>query len=71
MAGEGDGEGEGQGEGQGNKIGSGKPLSDHDWEERFEAFRREEKRQLERDIDEAIRQGALAAGNLVAVVIVD
>lgn len=59
--GEGDGEGEGQGEGQGNGSGSGKPLDDHDWEGAQE-LDAEEKRELEREIDEAIRQGALAAG---------
>ena len=41
----------------------GKPLDDHDWEG-AEALTAEEKRDLEREIDEAIRQGALVAGKL-------
>lgn len=61
---EGDGRGRGDGEGDGdggNGSGNGKPLDDHDWDGAQE-LDPEEKRQLERDIDEAIRQGALVAG---------
>ena len=52
------GGGEGQGQGQGN--GGGSPLDDHDWEGAQE-LSDEEKGELEREIDEAIRQGALVA----------
>lgn len=47
-------EGQGQGSGQGS-------LDEHGWDE-AEALSESEKRELAREIDEAIRQGALAAG---------
>jgi predicted metal-dependent peptidase len=49
-----DDDGKGQGEGS---------IDDHDWEG-AEDMPQEEAKELERDIDEAIRQGALAAGKL-------
>ena len=68
----GGGDGGGQGNG-GNGIvrvpddGSGQggqqPFDQHDWEG-AEELSPEEKRQLEKDLDEAVRQGALIAGKL-------
>jgi len=64
--GEGDGQGDGRGRGR-NKSGTGIPndsdggLDSHDWEGAKE-LSDEEQKALERDIDEAIRQGALVAG---------
>lgn len=63
-----DGEGE-DGEGDGNYHQPGKQgnmdggLDSHDWEG-AQSLSDEEKKQLGRDIDEAIRQGVLAAGKL-------
>ena len=62
--GEGDEQSEGdeQGEGQsGNQPQEGNGFDTHDWEG-AEELSDEEKKELEKDIDEAIRQGALAAG---------
>ena len=62
--GEGDGQGDGRGRGKG---GTGIPndsdggLDSHDWEG-AQGLSDEENKALERDIDEAIRQGALVAG---------
>ncbi len=56
--GQGEGEGEGQGEGQ---HGQGGGLDEHDWDGAQELSPDEQKK-LEREIDEAIRQGALLAG---------
>ena len=53
-------DGQGQGEGDGD---SGTGLDDHDWEG-AQDMTPEETKELARDIDEAIRQGALAAGKL-------
>ena len=53
-----DGMGGDEPQGQGGK---GKGFDSHDWEA-AEDMTEEEKKTLERDIDEAIRQGALAAG---------
>lgn len=50
------------GDGSGG-MGNGKPLDAHGWEE-AEAMDAEEAKKLERDIDAAIRQGALAAGKI-------
>lgn len=55
-----DGQGQGQGEGSGD---SGTGLDDHDWKG-AQDMTSEETKELARDIDEAIRQGALAAGKL-------
>ena len=55
------GDGDGDGE-SGSGIGDG-GLDSHDWEG-AQGLDPEEAKQLERDIDEAIRQGALAAGKL-------
>jgi len=71
---EGDGEGGGDGDGQGDGRGRGKSgtgisddpsggLDSHDWEG-AQGLSEAEGKQLERDIDEAIRQGALAAGKM-------
>lgn len=43
--------------------GQGQPLDIHDWDGAKE-LTSEEKRELERDLDEAIRQGAMVAGKL-------
>ena len=69
----GQGEGEGSGEGSGNGGGgsgdgdsgapSGTSLDEHDWEG-AQDMTAEQTKELARDIDEAIRQGALAAGKL-------
>ena len=53
-------DGQSQGEGGGD---SGTGLDDHDWEG-AQDMTPEETKELARDIDEAIRQGALAAGKL-------
>ena len=71
---EGEGEGEGDGDGQGDGQGrgdSGTGISDdhgggldsHDWEG-AQGLSDEDRKELERDIDEAVRQGALAAGKM-------
>jgi predicted metal-dependent peptidase len=60
------GGGGGSGDGSGTGIpqpGSGSGLDDHDWEG-AQALTQEERKALERDLDEAIRQGALIAGKL-------
>ena len=49
--------------GGGNGQGDGETMDHHDWDGAKE-MTQEEKGQLERDIDEAIRQGALVAGKL-------
>ena len=56
-----DGQGEGDGDGQGGSAPSGTGLDDHDWEGAQE-MTTEQVKELARDLDEAIRQGALAAG---------
>ena len=53
------GNGSGQGNGQGMPNGSG--FDEHDWDD-AESMTAEEQRELAREIDEAIRQGALVAG---------
>jgi predicted metal-dependent peptidase len=50
-------------DGDGGGGGSGTDLDDHDWEG-AQDMTPEEGKQLARDLDEAIRQGALAAGKL-------
>jgi predicted metal-dependent peptidase len=55
--GEGDDEGEGLGQGKGQ--GSGEGFDDHDWDGAKE-MTEEEKKVLEREIDQAIRQGVMA-----------
>ena len=57
------GEGGDPGEGDGDGAPSGTGLDDHDWEGAHE-MTAEETKELARDLDEAIRQGALAAGKL-------
>lgn len=57
------GEGSGSGSGSGTGIASGDGLDAHDWEG-AQDLTVEEKQALARDIDEAIRQGALIAGKL-------
>jgi predicted metal-dependent peptidase len=49
--------------GSGGGAGQGEPLDEHGWGE-AEELDEEEKRQLARDIDEALRQGVLAASKL-------
>ena len=60
---QGDGQGQGQGDGNGSGAPSGTGLDDHDWEG-AQDMTPEQGKQLARDLDEAIRQGALAAGKL-------
>jgi len=50
---------------QGEGGGQGEPLDEHDWEGAQE-LGAEEQKQLSRDIDQAIRQGALSAGKMGA-----
>jgi len=58
--GKGDGEGEGEGEGGGSGgTGTGEGFDDHDWDGAKE-MTEEEKKVLEREIDQAIRQGVMA-----------
>ena len=52
-----------EGGGGGGGGGHGEPLDEHDWEGAG-GLSEDEERQLERDIDEAIRQGALSAGKM-------
>ena len=61
--GDGEGEGEGQGEGQGEGTGDGQTLDQHDWDG-AQDMTSQEKKELERAIDEAVRQGALIAGKM-------
>ena len=63
-SGEGDGQPSGAGQGgdnDGDGGGEGTGFDEHDWEG-AESLSEEETKDLERDIDEAIRQGALTAG---------
>jgi predicted metal-dependent peptidase len=48
---------------QNTAVGQGTGFDEHDWEG-AQSLSTEEKRELARDIDEAIRQGALAAGKM-------
>ena len=57
------GEGQGSGSGAGTETGIGDGMDDHDWEGAKE-MTPDQTKELARDIDEAIRQGALAAGKL-------
>lgn len=59
----GKGKGQGQGQGQPGQGQGGDTFDDHDWEGAKE-MTAEEQRELEREIDEAVRQGALIAGKL-------
>ena len=58
---QGDGQGQGQGKGQGQGQGTG--FDDHGWDEAQE-MTPAERGELAREIDEAIRQGALMAGKV-------
>jgi len=58
--GQGDEQGDEQGQGQSGGQGGGKPLDDHDWEG-AQSLSDEEKNDLTKQIDEALRQGAMAA----------
>ena len=63
-SGEGDGQSSGAGQGDDDSDGDGDEgtgFDEHDWEG-AESLSEEETKDLERDIDEAIRQGALTAG---------
>jgi predicted metal-dependent peptidase len=57
-SGDGEGEGDGSGEGSGGS-GTGEGFDDHDWDGAKE-MTEEEKKVLEREIDQAIRQGVMA-----------
>lgn len=57
----GDGQGKGQGQGQGQGDGTG--FDEHGWDDAKE-MTAEEKQELAREIDEAVRQGALMAGKM-------
>ena len=57
------GAGAGMGNGTGSDVSGGVPFDDHDWEGAKE-MTPEEKRELAKDIDENIRQGATMAGKL-------
>jgi predicted metal-dependent peptidase len=59
-----DGQGEGGQGGSGGKDGQGGGFDDHDWEG-AKALSEEGKKELERDIDQAIRQGVIAQQKLV------
>ena len=59
----GDGYGKGSGDGDSSETGIDDGMDEHDWEGAGELSEKEGK-QLARDLDEAIRQGALAAGKL-------
>lgn len=61
--GESGGGGSGKGQGQGEGMGDGETLDQHDWDG-AEDMTPQEKKELERAIDEAIRQGALIAGKM-------
>ena len=59
-----DGQGQGEGSGDGDSgAPSGTGLDDHDWEG-AQDMTAEQAKELARDLDEAIRQGALAAGKM-------
>ena len=58
-----DGQGGGSGDGDGSGSPSGTGLDDHDWEG-AQGMTPEQTKELARDLDEAIRQGALAAGKM-------
>lgn len=60
---DGGGSGQGQGQGQGDGMGDGETLDQHDWDG-AEDMTPQEKKELERAIDEAVRQGALIAGKM-------
>lgn len=51
------------GEGEGGEGGEGEGFDQHDWDD-AKAMTAEEKQGLAREIDEAIRQGAMAAGKM-------
>jgi predicted metal-dependent peptidase len=57
------GGGQGQGQGQGQPGDAGDSFDDHMWDEAQE-MSAEEQQALAREIDEAVRQGAMAAGKL-------
>jgi len=58
-----DGDGDDDGEPSDGDGGTGIPMDSHDWEGAKE-MSQDEQDQLERDVDEAIRQGAMAAGKM-------
>ena len=58
-----DNESEGEGEPTSSSGGGSAGLDEHDWEG-AQSLSDEDKRELARDIDEAIRQGAMAAGKM-------
>jgi predicted metal-dependent peptidase len=58
-----DNESEGEGEGEQGGMAESGGFDEHDWEG-AQSLSDEEQRELARDIDEAIRQGAMAAGKM-------
>ena len=59
----GGGSGQGQGQGQGQGDDNGETMDHHDWEGAQE-MTQEERKEVERAVDEAIRQGNVLAGKL-------
>jgi predicted metal-dependent peptidase len=59
----GDGESDGKGGGSGGDLGDGETLDHHDWPG-AEELTKEEKQELEKQLDQAIRQGQIAAKKL-------
>lgn len=62
--GQGQGKGEGDGQGQGQGQGQGDNFDSHDWEGAGELSEKEQK-DLEREIDQAIRQGQIAQAKAI------
>jgi predicted metal-dependent peptidase len=62
-SGKGKGKGQGQGQGSGEAGDDGETMDQHDWEG-ADAMTPEEKKEIERAVDEAVRQGALIAGKM-------
>ena len=60
---DGQGSGSGEGEGGGDGDGDGESLDHHDWDGADE-MTPQEKKELERAVEEAVRQGALIAGKM-------
>ena len=61
--GKGKGKGQGQGQGEAGDPSDGETMDQHDWEG-ADAMTPEEKKEIERAVDEAVRQGALIAGKM-------
>lgn len=61
--GEGGGQGDGTGDGAGQPDNKSKSLDDHDWENAKE-MTEEQKEELSREVDRALREGAILAGRM-------